>query len=185
MIRTSIRFNHKHIILRGNFHIRTEAHVIPINTPIRWFVTHGLSSGSTTVILFWIFRPWILGWCFVGQACYGGDTWYAICVCGDYLAVLKDSFHPGECSGNSTILDKFVCSCVCCIYQLEDNTMTAVFSWKLRHDTVPRHNTKIKKETLPSVYGRGVESITPIGCTAGRTTGSLTVADAKIVIQPT
>jgi len=31
------------------------------------------------------------------------------------------------------------------------------------------------------VYGRGVERITPIGCTAGRTTGSLTVADAKIV----
>lgn len=63
--------------------------------------------------------------------------------------------------------------------------MTAVFSWKLRHDTVSRCNAEIKEETFSSVHRRGVKSITPVGSTAGRTTGSFAVVDAKIVIQPT
>jgi len=63
--------------------------------------------------------------------------------------------------------------------------MTAIFSWKLRHDTVPRFNAEIKEEALSSVHRRGVESITPVGSTAGWTTGSFAVVDAKIVIQPT
>lgn len=63
--------------------------------------------------------------------------------------------------------------------------MTAIFSWKLRHDTVSRFNAEIKEEALSRVHRRGIESIAPVGSAAGWTTGSFAVVDAKIVIQPT
>lgn len=44
-----------------------------------------------------------------------------------------------------------------------------------------RNTTYIKEEALSSVHRRGVESITPVRSTAGWTTGSFAVVDAKIV----
>jgi hypothetical protein len=185
MIRTSIRFNHKHIILLRNHYIRTKAHVIILNATIGRFAAYGLSSSGSTVVLVWVFSPRILGWCFVGQAAHGRNTWYTIRIGGDDLTFVKVSRYQGECRSDSTILDKFVGCRVCVTYQLEDNTMTAIFSWKLRHDTVSRFNAEIKEEALSRVHTRGVESIAPVRSAAGWTTGSFAVVDAKIVIQPT
>lgn len=101
------------------------------------------------------------------------------------MSIVKDSFYHWKSSGNPTVLDELISGGVCIVKQLEDDTVAAVFSWELRHDTVSGFDTEIKEKALPSVNCRGVERIAAIRGTACWAAGTFAVVNTKIVIQPT